>query len=488
MSQKHVPCFASVSLAILFLLSFCPIRAGETADVRALMAGVDYEVAFDPHDPESAKGVPVNFDNAATTPALKSVIDAITEEMNTYAAIGRSHGAKSTISTDRYEQYRRTVLTFFGADAAPGREDKYAVVYVNNTTDGLNRLSSMLLDSKDDLVLTTRMEHHANDLPWRDKGTVIYADVDSHGRLDMDEVRRLLVENSGKVKYVAVTAASNMTGFVNDVHAIARLAHKHGARIVVDGAQIAAHKPFSMFGKTEEEDIDFFVFSAHKIYAPFGGGAIIGVKDILERVPPAWHGGGNVSLVTDSTERLIGPPDRHEAGSPNYFGVVALHRALEDIMSDKIGGFDYMVDHEMRLLERMVNGLRRLPEVRMLNFCADPSCPTHADGNILDGDRVGIVVFNVDGMSSRAVAKALALRGFALREGAFCAHVYASRLLDVSEEKLKRVGHPPRMLRISFGMYNNEAEVDAFLKALAEIIDAGLHPHPTDKPQHDKGA
>lgn len=249
------------------------------------------------------------------------------------------------------------------------------------------------------------------------------------------------------MKLVSITAASNVTGYVNDVHDIARRAHKYGAKIVVDGAQIAAHKPFSMRGKTPDEDIDFFVFSAHKVYAPFGGGAIIGLKDELEIAPPAWRGGGNVQVVTDETVRLLEPPDRHEVGSPNYFGVVAMHQAMKEIMSDQVGGFDYLVRHEMQLLGKTVDAMRQMPEVEMYDFCTDPACPTRDKCNQLGSDRVGIVVFNVKGISSRVVAKELAQKGIATREGAFCAHTYAARFGRPVETHRPSTPHDPCQLR-----------------------------------------
>lgn len=442
-----------------------------SSTVRELMAGVDFVVPFDPSDKDSPKGIPINFDNAATTPAFKSVLAAIESEMNTYAAIGRSKGAKSSISTGRYEEYRKTVLQFFGARAKEGSPEKYSVSYTYSATDGMNRLANMLLRDKKDLVVSTRMEHHANDLPWRNRGTVLHAELDGHGRLDLDEVQRLLTENSGKIQVVTATAASNVTGYVNDVHEIARLAHKHGAKIVVDGAQIAAHKPFRMYGEDAAGDIDFFVFSAHKIYAPFGGGAIVGLKDELDKAPPAWRGGGNVSLVSDETDRLLDSPERHEAGSPNYFGVVAMQQAMKEIMSANIGGFDYVVEHEVGLLKKVVDAMREMPEIKMYNFCADPDCAWCGE-DAFAKNRVGVVVFNVKGMSSQTVAKDLALKGVALREGAFCAHPYAARLMGVSDEQMRRAGGPPRMLRLSFGIYNTEEEAEAFLKALQGLVAA----------------
>lgn len=445
----------------------------ESNSIRSLMAGVDYVLPFEPDNPDSATGIPINFDNAATTPAFKAVLESINDEMNTYAAIGRSFGAKSSISSKRYDAYRETALRYFGAQPRKGGQAKYSVSYVNGATDGFNRLANMLIRNKDDIVITTRMEHHANDLPWRNVATVLHAEVGPHGELDYDEIFRLLVENAGRVRVVSVTAASNVTGMVNDVHWIAGEAHKYGAAIVADCAQIAAHKPFSMYGETEEQDIDFAVFSAHKIYAPFGGGGIVGVREQLALLPPSWHGGGNVALVTDDTERLLDPPERHEPGSPNYFGVVAMHRAMEEILSDKVGGFDYLVKHEVELLDKIVQAMRDMPEIILYNFCSDPDCEWCKPENY-PAKRVGVVAFNVRGMSSRVVAKQLAAKGIALREGAFCAHTYVARLMDVADAKILRAGGPPRMLRLSFGIYNTREEVDSFLAALRQVTGASL--------------
>ena len=131
---------------------------------------------------------------------------------------------------------------------------------------------------------------------------MIYAEVDELGRLDLADMERLLIENDGKIKYVSITAASNVTGYVNDVHAIAKLGHEHGAQIV-------AHRAFSMIGNTPEENIDFFVFFAHKMYSPFGGGAVVGLTDVLNEHLPTFYGGGIVDVVADYEVTFLEAPD-----------------------------------------------------------------------------------------------------------------------------------------------------------------------------------
>ena len=176
----------------------------------------------------------INFDNAATTPVLKPVQQAVDKEFEMYGSIGRGFSQKSNHSTELYNSVRDKVLNFVGAD------DNYTCFYVNNTTDGLNKLASALVESEDDIVLSTRIEHHANDLSWRERCKTIYAEVDENGRVIYDDIEKMLKEND--VKYVAITAASNVTGYVTDVHRVAKLAHQYGAKIIVDGAQIVAHR------------------------------------------------------------------------------------------------------------------------------------------------------------------------------------------------------------------------------------------------------
>jgi selenocysteine lyase/cysteine desulfurase len=396
------------------------------------------------------------FDNAATTPTFIEIQDEVNAQLAYYGSIGRGHGQKSVHSTEIYENGRKLVLDFVNADP-----EKYTVFYVGNTTDGLNKLSSALITSKDDIVLVSRMEHHANDLNWRHRATPIYAEVDEQGRLLLSDVERLLSQN--QVKYVSITAASNVTGYVNDVHAIAKLAHQYGAKMIVDGAQIAAHRAFDMQGASVEEQIDFFVFSAHKMYAPYGGGAVVGPTEVLNQNMPKFYGGGTVDVVSDYTETYLAAPALYEAGSPNYPGVVSMLMAIDNL---KTVGFDYIVEHEQRLMRKAFDGLTQIAGVELY-------------GDVQDiADKVGIVVFNIDGHSHGDVAQALAdKRAIATRQGAFCSHPYVWRLLGIPDneilEIMKQTGpNLPGMVRASFGIYNNEAEVDTFLETVQEIAES----------------
>ena len=299
------------------------------------------------------------------------------------------------------------------------------------------------------------MEHHANDLSWRERCRVYYAEVDEKGRVDYTAIENMLVKV--KPKYVAITAASNVTGYVTDVHRVAKLAHKYGAKIIVDGAQIVAHRQFSMMGLSPDENIDFLVFSAHKMYSPYGGGAVVGLTDVLNEHMPEFYGGGTIKIVGDTWETYKDAPARYEAGSPNYPGVIGMGKAI-DILSEV--GFDAIQAHEQKLNKRLIDGLKKLPNVVIYGDYENIS------------DRVGVVTFNFTDTNSYLLAQELSkMGGVATRRGAFCANPYVWRLMGIPDDSLTRFENcgdmsTPGMIRVSFGIYNTEEEVDALLSLL----------------------
>ncbi|GAA0084499.1 aminotransferase class V-fold PLP-dependent enzyme [Clostridium sp. CTA-7] len=416
--------------------------------LRDLFIGLDEKVPI----LDKNKIIPINFDNAATTPVFKSVINKITEACTLYGSIGRGLGQKSEYSTKQYCQCRDYILEFLNAP-----KDKYTVIFVNNTTEGINRLSNILIENRNDVIITTRMEHHSNDLPWRGKCNLKYIEVDNDGRLKLDELQYLLEKYNGLVKYVTITAASNVTGYVNDLSYISKLVHSYNAKLIVDAAQIVAHKKINISGNSKDESIDFLVFSAHKMYAPFGSGAIVGLKETFERLDTDLKGGGTVDSVLDDSEILLSTPEKNEAGSPNFFGAIALVQAMKELENIR---FEDIEDNERLLLKRTLNGLNSIKGV-----------VTYGDSQYIS-DRLGIVIFNIEGMYNAEVAKLLAnLRAIAVRQGAFCAHPYVKRLLKLSDlEATRHLVDPnckmPGMVRASFGLYNSVKEVDIFLNTV----------------------
>lgn len=426
-------------------------------NIRDLFIGLDEKVC----DSNGNCIDGINFDNAATTPPIKSSIECIEKLSNTYASIGRGTGQKAEITTNLYQESRKFLMDFFNIK----NKDKYVVIYVNNTTEGINKLARTFKKDRDEVVLTSRMEHHSNDLPWRNRAKVDYVDVDEQGRLKIEELEEKLNKNYGKVKYVSLTGASNVTGYINDIHFIAKLVHKYGAKLIVDGAQLVPHRKIEIPGKVEEEDIDFLVFSSHKIYSPFGVGVIIGLKEDFKDANPDYVGGGTVDLVLDNEVTYLMPPEKDEAGTPNFLGVMALVNSLKVINSI---GYDYIQHHEDALLKRVISGLSSIPKVINYGDCVDIS------------DRLGISTFNIENMYHHDVSEILAKKkGISVRHGWFCAHPYCRRLMKVSESEAKEFLENPLkkmlgMIRVSFAPYNSIDEIDLFLNVVEDICSGKL--------------
>lgn len=403
----------------------------------------------------------INFDNAASTPALKDVLDTVDEFMLWYSSVHRGTGFKSKIATQAYDDAHRIVADFVGANLRD-----HAVIFGKNTTDAVNKLSYRLPLTKDDVVLVSLLEHHSNDLPWRARAQVEHIRADELGRLDEADLDRLLTRHAGRVKLVAITGASNVTGHLPDVHRIAEKAHRAGAQILVDAAQLAPHRPISMGALDDPAHLDYVAISAHKMYAPFGTGALIGRKDTFERGEPEYRGGGTIEIVTVDHVEWAGAPDRDEAGSPNVVGAVALAAAIKAL--NKIG-MNAIADHEAELTAYT---LERLAGIGGVAIYGDPEPRTAAQ-------RLGVIPFNIDGLSHFLVAAILGAEwGIGVRNGCFCAHPYLLHLLGLSAEESHRVRRDilnndrrdmPGLTRISFGLYNTAEEVDVLIQAISNI-------------------
>jgi cysteine desulfurase / selenocysteine lyase len=427
-------------------------RNHKFCNYRKLIVGLEKEVPLK----DGGRAVGINFDNAATTPPFTSVLKEIVKFSPWYSSVHRGTGYKSQLSSKIYDEAREIVLDFVKADRS-----KYTVIFVKNTTEGINKLSYRLITDKESVVISTCMEHHSNDLPWRDKCQVEYVEVDKKGMLCMEDLEFKLRMNKGKVKLVTVTGASNVTGYVNDIHNIARLAHEYGAKILVDGAQLVPHVEVDMKPCDSEEHIDYLVFSAHKMYAPFGIGAIVGPKECFQYGAPEYKGGGTVQLVTRDFVDWDEPPNKEEAGSPNIIGVVALITAIQEL---KRLGMKNLESQEIALTDYALKRMKKLPYVKLYGATDENS------------RRVGIIPFNIPGIPHEVIAKALSEdAGIAVRSGCFCAHPYVQRLLDISKNEMEmyrsnRNLTKPGLVRISFGLYNNINEVDILINRLNKII------------------
>lgn len=433
---------------------------------RNLVVGTETQVVLR----NGKKEAGINFDNAATTPPFNSVIEEIGSFAPYYSSIHRGAGYKAKISSTKYEEARKTVMDFVGADSK-----KDVVIFVKNATEAINKVAYRLSQEPEGyisnqskpknerekcVILSTSMEHHSNDLPWRGKYEVEYIAVDECGRLVFEDYVEKLENYKGRVKLVTVAGASNVTGYVNPVHRIAEWAHKYGAKILVDGSQLVPHMPLDMKAVGSSKHIDFLVFSAHKMYAPFGVGVLIGPKEFFEQGYPDYVGGGTVRAVTHDLVIWNDPPSKDEAGTPNLMGVVALAAAIKTLNGIAMRNVD---KHERALTRQLIHGLRNIDCIEM--YCTDD------EGQ----DRVGIVPFNMKGVHHEKLAEILAGEaGIAVRSGCFCAHPYVQWLMKLPPEKIRSVVDNPQeekpgMVRVSFGLYNEHREVDRLLEVLHEI-------------------
>ena len=218
-------------------------------------------------------------------------------------------------------------MSFVGANPA-----EHTCIFGKNTTEAINKLAHRInFDSKRNIVITTSMEHHSNDLPWRAATKVIHVRLTPDGRLDEDDFDKQLTAYSSQVALVALTGASNVTGFLNPIHRLAEKTHAAGALFMVDCAQLAPHRKIDILSMNDPAHLDFITFSAHKMYAPFGTGVIIGRKDVFETGDPDMSGGGTVEIVTLDNVVWAEPPERDEAGSPNTVGAIALAAAIKQL-------------------------------------------------------------------------------------------------------------------------------------------------------------
>jgi selenocysteine lyase/cysteine desulfurase len=298
----------------------------------------------------------VNLDYAASTPVMAAVWEAVERFVPWYSSVHRGSGLKSRVSTDAFENSRGAVAEFVGA------RDDDAVVFVRNTTEAINVLSTALRPGA--RVLSTAVEHHSNMLPWRRHDLRLLGFTGSGDEL-LDACGHALRAARPRIDLVAVTGASNVSGEVWPVAELADLAHAHGAQLFVDAAQLAHQRRIDMRGA----GIDFLALSGHKLYAPFGTGALVGDSRLLGEREPLLHGGGAIDLVTPDDVVWADAPARHEAGSPNVVGAVALAAACRALLEL---GMDTVAAHGRVLSAHLWSALSDVPGLRRLTLWPDP--------------------------------------------------------------------------------------------------------------------
>nr|WP_253759839.1 aminotransferase class V-fold PLP-dependent enzyme [Nonomuraea thailandensis] len=379
-----------------------------------------------------------NLDYAASAPCLEPVSAAVAAALPAYSSVHRGAGYASQLTTARYEQARHTVRAFVGA-----RPDD-AVIFTRNTTDATNLLAGCLPEGATAVVFDT--EHHASLLPWPKAVRLAPPAFPGEAVRAADEA---LAGIDGP-KLLVVTAASNVTGELWPIAALAHIAHRHGARILVDAAQLVPHRKLNLTAL----DLDYVAFSGHKLYAPFGAGVLVGRRDWLAEGKPYLAGGGAVRSVGDDVEWHDDPEPRHEAGTPNVLGAIALAAACDALTAT---GWTELVREEERLITRLRAGLASIAGVRELSLWGD------------DHPRVGIVSFTVAGYSAREVAEALSGEyGIGVRDGKFCAHPFVRHLLGTADGGCE--DDTASAVRASIGIGTTQEHVDRLVEAVRDLV------------------
>ena len=377
------------------------------------------------------------LDNAATAQRPQCVLDAVRRfycEQNANPLRGLY--PLSIAATDAYENAREAVRRFLNAKSAT------EIVFTRNTTEGLNLAAysyGLSHIKAGDEVVVSILEHHSDLLPWqmvcRQTGAALkFLDCEPDGSLDLNKAEALITD---RTKLVAVTHVSNVVGRVNPIRQLADMAHKHGAVMVVDGAQSTPHIPVDV----QALDADFLAFSGHKVYGPMGIGVLYGRRALLEEMPPFLTGGEMIESVSREGAVFAELPHKFEAGTVNAAGAAGLHAAINYVQSV---GFDAMHRQELALTARTLAGMADMPHI-------------HVIGSDRPEEHNGIVTFTVEGVHPHDVSEILACDGVDVRAGHHCA-----------QPLLQHLGYSATV-RASFAFYNTEEEVDRLLQSLSTI-------------------
>lgn len=397
----------------------------------------------------------IYFDNGATTLIFKAIEEKINSLYPEYTYIELPNYNSAKI-TEMYNESREIVKEYLGAD-----KERDISIDVKNATDGINIFANAIFqEDPNQIVLTTKMEHLANYLPYKEKLRTELIEVTPQGNIDLEDYKEKLELYKGKVKYVCVTAASNVTGIITPFYEMARLAHEYGARIFVDIVQLLQHRKFSMKPYNSPEHIDFVAFSAHKCYAGLDGGALIGPSEFFDKYKPLEFGASITKFVNSKSVIYDDSPGKYEAGYPDVLGTICMGTALKTINSI---GINRICSIEKQLYWYLLKELKTIPNIKIYG---------------IDSRAVGIpfISFNIKNIPSGKIAEILGYDyGIELAGGKFGADIYVQTLLGFTDEEAYRQyssGKKYGVVRVSLGFYNTFNEIDELINALKYIVDS----------------
>lgn len=380
----------------------------------------------------------IYFDNASTTQKPQPVLDAMNQFYTSdYANVHRGVYARAERSTELYESARASVASFIGAQPEE-------IVFTRGTTDGINAVAGSWARThigEGDEILVTELEHHSNFVPWQQLAIQVGAglrvmQVNQDGTLCMEQLDRLV---SHRTKLIAVTHTSNALGTHVDIAPFVSAARSVGARVLLDAAQSVAHEKLDV----KQLGIDFLTFSGHKVYGPTGIGVLYVAKHLHNQMPPYQYGGGMVYQVSLAHTDFARMPQRLEAGTPPIAEAIGLKAALEYLTSAV--SYEQLQKHEALLCNQFIEGAGKMKSISLLG----PIEQLQSSGHM--------VSFMIDSIHAHDVAAFLSGKNIAVRAGHHCAQPLALKLGVQS------------MVRVSFGMYNTQQEVDQLLSALSEL-------------------
>lgn len=374
----------------------------------------------------------VYLDNAATTQKPLKVLAAIKDYYeNDNANVHRGVHTLAERATEKYEAAREKVRHFINAKSTK------EVLFTRGTTTSINwvaQFAGQILKAGDEIVISI-MEHHSNIVPWQEvakkTGAILKFVYLKDGQLDMADLRKKI---TNQTKFVSIAHVSNVLGTINPVEEITKIAHEHGAYMVVDGAQSTPHMAIDL----QKMDVDFFAFSGHKMMGPTGIGVLYGKEELLNQFEPVEFGGEMIDFVYESHSTWTELPWKFEAGTPNIAGAIALGAAIDYIQEL---GIDQIHQHEIELIDYL---MPKLQEIEGLTIYGPKD-------NVKRG---GLIAFNIEGLHPHDVATALDMEGVAVRAGHHC----AQPLLNYLET--------PATARASFYLYNTKADCDKLVEAL----------------------
>jgi selenocysteine lyase/cysteine desulfurase len=406
----------------------------------------------------------VNADNAATTPPLALVQEKVQQFLASYGSVHRGSGFNSRISTEIFCAAREVIL-----ELVHGDDGRLAICFTSNTTSAINKLRRKLdlRPADGDRLLVSEFEHSSNDLPWR-QCQPIRIPATAEAQLDLDYLAQCLAQCPARGrKLVAVTGASNLTGALTDLAEIAKVTHRYGGLLLVDAAQLVAHRAIYAEGTGQGDQIDFLAFPGHKMYAPYGAGVLVGDRKILGAAAPDDLGGGTVDFVTPTQFDLTADFFRREnPGTPNAVGAVAM--AVAGVVLKDMVGFDAITQHEQELLDAACERWSTIPGLRVL-----------CDLEYAAARKCAILSFVMEGIDHGLLAARLSHEfGVGVRHGHLCQFAYVAKLLGLSQQEIAAIrsrvlaGNRDAMygvVRASFGIGNRAEEVLRIGDALEEI-------------------